>query len=504
MSLETMGSQVKTMKRLTILLGMVVVLWGGTAWAVCTGSNPTWTCSSWDDLKSLVEGPSITTGATVTLAAGTHTANASITVPSAKKITIQGAGTTCPISCTTIVNSNVTNLFNLQTSGSRITRFEMRFDNVCSGWGQGGGSIITASHTGWRVDHNKTSCSISGNKADFVYYSNRGCYAPSCALGGLIDSNNLTGAATFYAEGTSNAISQNNLAAMAVPFTYGDNNAVYIEDNVHTINGIFGHLFDKSYGGAYVLRFNEINKNGETGSAIEGHGLQHAAQTRGALRGEVYWNTGTITGTNGTSPGYFRSAAFIAFGNRMTTAGTAVNTIRFDHRRSPGGDGSPTCDGNQPYDSNEGPTAAPGWLCRDQIGAGYDSTPYDGSLPFPAQTKMPAYTWDNGSTTVYVVSGHTDIIKENRDWYNHSAITDKNIPQTTGVRSGLKVNLPQYCTAGVGYWVTDEGHWNSKTPGADGVLYKCTGNAWTPFYIPYPYPHPQRSGLTAPTGVTVK
>ena len=45
--------------------------------------------------------------------------------------------------------------------------------------------------------------------------------------------------------------------------------------------------------------------------------------------------------------------------------------------------------------------------------------------------------------------------------------------------------------AGYGWWVTDEGSWNTKLPAnTSGRLYKWTGSAWTLFYTPYTYPHP--------------
>jgi hypothetical protein len=60
-------------------------------------------------------------------------------------------------------------------------------------------------------------------------------------------------------------------------------------------------------------------------------------------------------------------------------------------------------------------------------------------------------------------------------------------------------NRPTTCTAGVGYFATDQGSWNTSSSnpegvqqsGADGVLYKCTAtNTWTLYYTPAIYPHP--------------
>lgn len=78
---------------------------------------------------------------------------------------------------------------------------------------------------------------------------------------------------------------------------------------------------------------------------------------------------------------------------------------------------------------------------------------------------------------------------------------------TSGVGVGLRAARPATCTAGVGYWATDE----SK-------LYRCTATGWALYYTPYTYPHPLRTDCgtyptlcdadttppAAPTGVTVR
>jgi hypothetical protein len=68
-----------------------------------------------------------------------------------------------------------------------------------------------------------------------------------------------------------------------------------------------------------------------------------------------------------------------------------------------------------------------------------------------------------------------------------------------GVGFGTLANRPATCTAGVGYFATDQGSWNTSTSnpqgvqqnGADGLLYTCTStDTWTLYYTPYTYPHP--------------
>lgn len=44
---------------------------------------------------------------------------------------------------------------------------------------------------------------------------------------------------------------------------------------------------------------------------------------------------------------------------------------------------------------------------------------------------------------------------------------------------------------GVGFWVTNEGSWNTRLPAnSSGRLYSWNGSAWALKYTPYAYPHP--------------
>ena len=76
-------------------------------------------------------------------------------------------------------------------------------------------------------------------------------------------------------------------------------------------------------------------------------------------------------------------------------------------------------------------------------------------------------------------------ILANRDYYIEG--------NNNGVRNGTKAAmLAASCSPSMGWWVTDEGSWNTTLPAnTSGQLYKCTAtNTWTLFYTPYTYPHP--------------
>ena len=78
-----------TVWRLAILVVVALLIHPSKAHAACTGSSPSWTCTTWADFERLVEGSSIKDDDVVTLAAGTYVANTQALFT--KGITIKGA-----------------------------------------------------------------------------------------------------------------------------------------------------------------------------------------------------------------------------------------------------------------------------------------------------------------------------------------------------------------------------------------------------------------------------
>lgn len=167
-----------------------------------------------------------------------------------------------------------------------------------------------------------------------------------------------------------------------------------------------------------------------------------------------------------------------------------------------------------PWDGNQDFT---GYPCIDQPGRGQGDL-IAGSFPnkvntvtssvhWPNQALEPIYIWNNLGNYVYGYSEFNPVdggrVVINRDYYYAPTNNIQTSPTnpfngTSGVGYGTLANRPTTCTAGVAYWATDQGSWNTTTTnpygvqmnGASGVLYKATAaNTWTLYYTPLTYPH---------------
>lgn len=276
---------------------------------------------------------------------------------------------------------------------------------------------------------------------------------------------------------------------------------IYVEANYFVTTVATTNFTDGNYGGRVVIRFNRTQ--GPSITSFEYHSPQ--GKNRGFQRWETYNNSIVDLDTRDTC--YFgmaliRGGTGAWFNNAMSGSIAGCNmSATLDNVRSSWSssiDGVGPCNGSSNWDQNV--AGESGWRCRDQIGTGRDLGQWNHVTPSAWNQEIkPAYIWGNtrsGSTITATVASNarnTLHIKTNRDYYDHSSATGS--PQTVGVRVGTIANRPAGCTAGVAYWATDEGEWNSLQAGPDGRLYKCTSaNTWTLYYTPYTYPHPFATG----------
>lgn len=316
----------------------------------------------------------------------------------------------------------------------------------------------------------------------FVYFADS-------ITSGLIDNCRLIGQAgnaeLIFGRGPTNAWQTNH--------TLGAAQNIFVEDC--TFSGD-GYVNDANSNARMVVRYNTISGR----IKVDGHGVASNTPARSYRNMEVYGNTWTNTSQAWTAV-EMRGGTFMVFNNQaaypawffLTDYGYLSTWPSF---------------GNQ----FQTPVNYP---ITDQVGVGKD--------PKVAGSE-PAYLWNNraagavwprtlknvaqGAIDLYrTQTGNTaatfterDMIKANRDFFAEAGFDD-----TAGVSTGTKQQMLASTPSlrNVGWWVTDEGEWNSKNGAApDGQLYAWDGAQWQLKYRPFTYPHPLRGG-GAPSNVRI-
>lgn len=412
-------------------------------------------------------------GDTVVVPSGNCIWSKAIKIPTG--VTFKGAGVG-----NTIV-SGISGYGIYMGSNSRVTGFEFGFDF----------DIQAQGVDNWRIDHNKFQ--QNGSQNGCIGIGSK-CVADKKHVTGLIDNNVIMNGRIGIFGCSDDGMSDELWYTGWRDYSY-PGEKIYIEDNIITQTSVTG-VVDGNYSGRYVLRFNTISEG-----YIEAHG---ARNSRGLQSWEIYRNK--IENLNiCPHAANIRGGTGVIFDNDCSGNANQCEWAFSTERCSTSYSYSGLCDGKSAWDTSPHPATGSGYLCRDSF-AGKDSRLGSGLQQNPpnSQESHPAYMWGNTENTwspwnAFLSQSCIGKFVENRDFYMDASY--HNNYGNGGVKIGTLASRPANCTPYEAYWATDQGNWNKKPGGAQGVLYKCTApNTWTLYYTPYTYPHPLReaSGDSTP------
>lgn len=472
-------------------------------------------------------------GDTVQLPAGTANWTSGIDWTAPANVTLRGAGTSATGGGDqTVIQDNIASdsrlmLITVNSAGV----FRMTGITVQSGTGdpKDGGTVAFAGPGNVRIDHCHFIASSTANYKMLIFYTGLFGVMDQCIL-------DFTGLNSMYfyngRDGGGIGAGQGNYE-WAQPTDFGGPTYFYIEDNI--INGdvpsgdYSTRIYDGFTAAKVVVRFNDVSQ----ATLGEAHATGHASDDRGTRSQEAYGNHVTSSlmadGPNFCALDMANGTALL-WGNSWDQVYKTLyrfNVTRKDNATYPqsatpsgwGYAGTAFNGTGSNWDGNN--DAATGYPVLDQPGRGQGDL-LTGSFPdkendalagiaWPRQALEPIYIWNNTGTFVsgYGDSEYSNVstgrVVANRDFYPPASgvQTTPSSPfdGTEGTGWGTLANRPATCTAGVAYWATDQGSWNSSTSnpygvqqnGADGVLYVATAtDTWTLYYTPYTYPHPLR------------
>jgi len=397
-----------------------------------------------------------------------------------KSVTLQGAG----------IDKTI---INLSSTGSTFTTGTIRIQSAAavvrdftilppaSGNKTTPFSVSGSGYIGWRITNVKYDCTGSTLFSYFVYVGKNYGLIDHCVIIGGGGSNEL-----IFARGPDDS--------WQTPTSIGTQNALFIEDNIFSGQG---YLTDINDNGRAVVRYNTVNSQ----MKIDGHGYASNSK-RGVRHMEAYGNHWTAAASSWAAFD-LRGGTGMIFDNLSDNRGGSSvfwpNMYLVDY-------------GSLNLWSNFGNVyqTPVNYPIKDQVGVGMDPK-VPGSEPM--------YLWNNiaggvdwklswkaipaGAISLYqtqttdVTSTFTmqDIIKADRDYFKQTVGATFN--GASGVGRGTKAQMLAITPTktGVGFWVTDEGSWNTTLPAnTSGRFYLWSGSSWVLKYIPYTYPHPLQGG----------
>ena len=407
------------------------------------------------------------TGEVVNIPAGSFTWGAAGTYISiSKPISLNGAGT-------------AQTMINLAPSGPpwsggviRISAAATVKNFTINGAGSGNVSALACgTANGWRI----TGVHFNGVKGS-GYFAYVGSY-------GLIKDCTINGG-----DGTEELIFGRGPAdSWQTPDSMGTSDAVYIEDCTFAGQG---YVCDANSNARFVVRFCTI-----TGPMkIDGHGKASNTPPRGVRQMEIYGNRWTHPNAYWAAM-EIRGGTGVIFDNRYDGNARAPWCFLTDYgymAEWPSFSKTFQTPDNYPVD--------------DQIGVGLDpkaaaSDPYylwnnvangsDWALTWKAIPESAIALYRKQTGNANATFRMQDVIKADRDYFKGTV--GETFDGSTGVGMGTRMQMAAISPTktGVGFWVTDEGQWNSRHPGPDGQLYIWNGKAWVRRYTPFTYPYPQ-------------